>query len=190
MKIVLNNQEMKAMKGFIDRYMKICIDAYSIFDEEEATRVSAMSLDEKYAEIGKVMPWFKIEKIDMDNNHYLDIDSKLFALYMESINKSMDIVNPYTYMAIMTTQQHRDSLIELPSKLDALKTLINKPMVMKGVTFVCNMLGIKDYVFDMLAVGERLLNNKVTKSKLEVVQREFHEGVLDIHSLEDMNIVG
>lgn len=190
MKIVLNNQEMESMKGFMDRYMKVCIDTYCIFDEEEATRVSSMSLDEKYEEIGSAMPWFKVEKVDMDNNYHLDIDSKLFALYMESINKSMDIVNPYTYMAIMTTQQHRESLVELPNKLGALKTLINKPMVMKGVTFVCNMLGIKDYVFDMIAVGERLLNNKATKSKLETVQREFHQGVIDSHSLADMGNVG
>lgn len=186
MKIVLNNQEMKAMEELVDRYLMVLKNTYAIFDVEESCRVSSTSKEEVMAEVKDSMPWFNIEKIDEEGCYHLDVDSKLFALYLETVNKSMEILDPYHNMAVMTTFHHRESLIALPSKFEALKTLINKPMVMKGVTFVCNMLGIKDYVFEMIAVGERMLNNKVTKSKLEAVQKEFSQGVLDVYSLADM----
>lgn len=173
MKIILNEMEINSMAVYILTSMSITIDTYSIFDKEQARQLEEMSVNDIVNNMLENAPFIKLEDIDQNGDYHVDIDPAFLTSYTELMSRSLQILRPYTKKASQIAFNHKDNLEQLPQKFKAIKTLANKPLVMKGIDFVAGLLGIKELVHDLIDLGVELSNDKEVQMKFDEIQTDF-----------------
>lgn len=181
MKIVLNEMEINSMAVYVLTNMDLTIDTYSIFDKEQAIQMKEMSVNDMTNIMLENIPFINVEEVDKNDNYHVDIDPLFLMSYTELMSSSLQALRPYAKQTAQTVFNHKDSLEQLPQKFGALKTLANKPLIMKGIDFVAGLLGIKELVHDLMDLGIALSNDEETQMKLDIAHMDFAQSLMSMY---------